>query len=177
LRTVRLAVIVLVGTLMAAPVPAPIAQGLPGRRIEVLFLGHTRDAATVDPKAGGWYHDSDRLAPMLQAALAPHGFNFSYTTDVADLNASNLAKYDALVIYANHRTIAPAQEQALLDFVSGGKGLVALHSASFCFQNSPAYVALLGGQFARHGTGEFTTAFVNPSHPVLLGLTPFQACD
>jgi putative membrane-bound dehydrogenase-like protein len=175
---VRLAVIVLfAGALLAARVPAPIAQGLPGKRIEVLFLGHTRDAATVDPKAGGWYHDSDRLAPMLQAALATQGFNFSYTTDAADLNAANLAKYDALVIYANHRTIAPAQEKALLDFVNGGKGLLALHSASFCFQNSPAYISLVGGQFARHGTGEFTTAFVNPSHPVLAGLTPFQAWD
>ena len=93
---------------------------------------------------------------MLKAALAPYGFNFSYTTDAADLNAANLAKYDALLIYANHQTIAPPQEKALLDFVAGGKGLLPIHSASFCFQNSPAYIALLGAQFERHGTGEFT---------------------
>src|SRR5262245_53702593 len=153
------------------------SRGVEGRRVEVLFLGHTRATGATDPKAGGWYHDSDRFAPMLKAALAPHGFNFSYTTDLAALNAANLAKYDALLIYANHRAIEPAQEKALIDFVAGGKGLLALHSSSYCFQNSPAYVGLLGGQFQRHGTGEFTAALVTPSHPVLAGLQPFQVWD
>jgi putative membrane-bound dehydrogenase-like protein len=148
-----------------------------GRRVEVLFLGHTRAPEATDPKGGGWYHDSDRLAPMLKAALAPHGFNFSYTTDAAALTAANLAKYDALLIYSNHRTIEPAQEKALLDFVTAGKGLLALHSASFCFQSSAAYVGLLGGQFQRHGTGEFTATLVEPSHPVLAGLQPFAVWD
>ena len=163
---------------MTAPGPAPIAQGPPpGKRVEVLFLGHTHATEATDPKAGGWYHDSDRFAPMLKAALAPYGFNFSYTTDAADLNATNLANYDALLIYSNHRAIAASQEKALLDFVAGGKGLLALHSASFCFQNSPPYIALLGAQFERHGTGEFSAAFVHPSHPVLAGLQPFQVWD
>src|SRR5687767_11061455 len=57
------------------------ARGVEGKRVEVLFLGHTRATEATDPKAGGWYHDSDRFAPMLKAALAPYGFNFSYTTD------------------------------------------------------------------------------------------------
>jgi type 1 glutamine amidotransferase len=114
---------------------------------------------------------------MLKAALASDGFNFSYTTDTAALNEANLAKYDALLIYSNHRALEPAQEKALLDFVVGGKGLLALHSASFCFQNSTAYVGLLGAQFARHGTGEFTATLVTPSHPVLTGVQPFQVWD
>ena len=48
------------------------------------------------------------------------------------------------MIYANHEKIAPDQEKALLDFVAGGKGFLPIHSASFCFQNSPAYIALVG---------------------------------
>jgi putative membrane-bound dehydrogenase-like protein len=181
----------LAGAVMAAHTIAPLARqaargpalsdsqarGVEGRRVEVLILGHTRAPEVTDPKAGGWYHDSDRHAPMLKAALAPLGFNFSYTTDLAALNPGNLAKYDALLIYSNYRAIEPAREKALLDFVAGGKGLLALHSASFCFQHSTAYVGLLGGQFQRHGTGEFTAAFVNPSHPVLAGLQPFQVWD
>ena len=63
------------------------------------------------------------------------------------------AHYDALMIYANHTTITPAQEKALLDFVEGGKGLVALHCAVGMFTESPRYVALVGGEFQRHGTG------------------------
>src|SRR5262245_30230882 len=122
----RLAAVALIaGALLAAQRSAPIAQGPPtGKRIEVLVLGHTRATEVTDPKTGGWYHDSDRFVPMLKAALAAYGFNFSYTTDAADLSAANLAKYDALLIYANHRVITPSQEKALLDFVAAGKGLL-----------------------------------------------------
>src|SRR4029450_5625158 len=120
------AVALLAAALVTAQGPAPIAQGPPpGKRVEVLFLGHTRVTEATDPKAGGWYHDSDRFAPMLKAALAPYGFNVSYTTDAADLNATNLAKYDGLLIYSNHRAIAAPQEKALRDFGAGGEGLPA----------------------------------------------------
>jgi hypothetical protein len=75
------AVALLAGALLTSHGSAATAQAaLPGRRVEVLFLGHTRATEATNPKAGGWYHDSDRFAPMLKAALAPYGFNFSYTT-------------------------------------------------------------------------------------------------
>ena len=138
----------------------------PPKRISVLFLGHNST-----------HHDSARFAPMLRDALAPDGIDVAYTADPNDLNAANLAKYDALLIYANHTTITPDQERALLDFVAGGKGFLPIHSASFCFQNSPAYIALVGAQFQKHGTGEFTAEIVKPDHPVMAGVTPFQAWD
>jgi type 1 glutamine amidotransferase len=138
----------------------------PPRRISVLFLGHNNT-----------HHDSARYAPMLRDALAPDGIDVVYTADPNDLNAATLAKYDALLIYANHTTIAPEQERALLDFVAGGKGFLPIHSASFCFQNSPAYIALVGAQFQKHGTGEFTAEIVKPDHPVMAGITPFHAWD
>src|SRR5690606_1318782 len=131
-----------------------------------LFLGHEST-----------HHDSGRFAPMLKAALAQYGFNFSYTTDPADLNPTNLSQYDALMVYANHTTITPEQEAALLDFVAGGKGFLPIHAASASFQNSPAYIALVGAQFQRHGTGEFTTTFTGPSHPVMRGLEPFEVWE
>jgi uncharacterized protein len=149
---------------------APAATAKPAasgpRRIEVLFLGHN---STI--------HDSGRFAPMLKAGLAPDGFNFSYTVDPKDLNAANLAKYDALMIYANHEKITPDQEKALLDFVAGGKAFLPIHSAAFCFQNSPAYIALVGAQLDKHGEGEFTAQITQPNHPVMQGLKPFQVRD
>ena len=33
------------------------------------------------------------------------------------------------------------------DYVESGHGLVPIHCASFCFLNSPKYIALIGGQF------------------------------
>ena len=69
------------------------------------------------------------------------------------------------------------QEKALLDYVAGGGGFVPLHCASFCFLNSPEYVALVGAQFQKHGTGEFETKVVDPDHPIIKGLEPFRTWD
>jgi type 1 glutamine amidotransferase len=149
----------LCGAVVVAQIGAP-------RRVEVLFLGHA-----------GAEHDSGRFAPMLKAALAQYGFNFSYTTDLADLNASNLAQYDALMIYGDHERLTSAQETAVLDFVVGGKGFLPIHAASASSRTSPAYAALVGGVFQPSTTAEFTTRFANTSHPVLQGLQPFSVSD
>ena len=52
-----------------------------------------------------------------------------------------------------------------------------IHCASYCFLNSPAYVALVGAQFLRHGTGEFDTKVVDAEHPIMKGLEPFRTWD
>ena len=59
------------------------------------------------------------------------GRTFTYTEDPADLNPAKLAQFDALLIYANHTTIAPEQEKALLEYVEGGKAFLPIHCASF----------------------------------------------
>ena len=159
------------GAPAAAPAPdtAPQAITLPTtgpRRVEVLFLGHE---AT--------HHNSGAYAPILATALAREGINISYTTNPNDLNAANLAKYDAVLLYANHDSITPAQERALLEYVESGKGFVPIHSASHSFRNSARVMALMGGQFDRHGTGTFTAQTVRPDHPIMQGLQPFETWD
>ena len=156
----RIALIVLLSVLGLSQSTAPPTK------ISVLFLGHSSK-----------HHDSAQYAPLLRDALKPDGIDIVYTEETTALNAATLAKYDALMIYANHTNITPDQEKALLDFVESGKGFLPIHSASFCFQNSPAYIALVGAQFQKHGTGEFTAEIVKPDHPVMAGVTPFNAWD
>ena len=136
------------------------------RRAEVLFLGNTSK-----------HHDSGKYAPWLAIKLFESGINTSYTVDLNDLNPENLAKYDALIIYANHDVISPAQESALRNFVESGKGLVPLHSASGCFLNSEWYIKTIGGQFASHKTGEFKNVVLKANHPVMKGITDFTTWD
>lgn len=136
------------------------------RRIEILFLGHASE-----------HHNSSRYMPMLAAALAKEGINFTYTEDPKDLNAEKLASYDGLVIYANHEKINPEEENALLNFVEQGKGFIPVHCASFCFQNSPEYISLVGGQFQKHDTGTFVAAIINKDHPVTQSLDTFSTWD
>ncbi|MCF2490035.1 PVC-type heme-binding CxxCH protein [Dyadobacter sp. CY347] len=137
-----------------------------GRRIEILFLGH-------DSK----HHYSEKFFPMLAHPLFQKGINLTYTSDLNALNAENLAKYDGLMIYANHNVISPAQETAVKDFVEGGKALIPLHAASFCFQNSDWYIKAVGAQFSTHKYGTFTAPITKPNHPVMAGLKEFETWD
>lgn len=136
------------------------------RKIEVLFLGHDSE-----------HHNSEAYAPILASALADDAINISYTEDPADLNGENLARYDALLLYANHDSITTSQEQALLDFVASGHGFIPIHSASFCFRNSEAFVDLVGAQFQKHGTGTFTAEITNRNHPITDSLETFETWD
>lgn len=131
----------------------------------VLFLGDN---------AG--HRPTNRFA-LMQPALAPRGIEMTCTDKLDSLKSTNLAHYDAVVIYANHTRISPEQEKALLDYVVSGHGFVPIHCASFCFLNSPKHIELVGGQFKSHGTGVFKEAIVNGDHPVMKGLTPIESRD
>jgi putative membrane-bound dehydrogenase-like protein len=145
-------------------IPA-LAYGRESAPLKVLFLGDQ-----------GHHRPADRAA-QITPVLALRGIELTYTEDANALNLENLAKFDALLIYANIERITPEQEKALLSYVEGGGGFVPIHCASFCFLNSPRYVALVGAQFERHDTGEFDTKVVDADHPITRNLTPFRTWD
>jgi putative membrane-bound dehydrogenase-like protein len=135
------------------------------RKLKLLFLGDN-----------GHHRPAERFRE-LQPELEKKNIELVYTDTAASLDPKILAGYDGLVIYANQEKITPEQENALLEYVEGGKGLVALHCASFCFLNSPKYIALVGGQFQRHGTGVVETARTNDDHPILKDFRSFKSWD
>ena len=135
-------------------------------KIEILFLGHNSE-----------HHNAAVYLPLLASQLATEGINFTYTINPDDLNTENLEKYDALMIYANHEQITPDQEKALLTFIEKGRGFIPVHCASFCFQNSPKYIDLVGGQFLRHKTDTFTTSIIKKDHPIMKSLQEFSTWD
>ncbi|MFB2119247.1 PVC-type heme-binding CxxCH protein [Parapedobacter sp. 2B3] len=133
------------------------------RRLELFFLGHASK-----------HHDSELLAGILAQEYFPEGINITYSVDPEDLTRKDLQRYDGLILYANHDSISPTQEKALLDYVASGKGFIPLHSASYCFRNSPEVVALIGGQFKSHGGGAFSAEIVKPDHPAMEGVAAFE---
>jgi len=139
-----------------------------GRPVHVLFLGMDQERP----------HNPAKMFPYLAAPLARRGIQLTYVADQAQaLDPGQLKYYDVLMIYGNQTNLTPAQEAALLGFVEGGKGLVALHSASAMFTNSEKYLSLVGAHFLRHDTGDFTAEIVQPNHPVMAGLKPFSTWD
>ena len=133
--------------------------------IKVLFLGDE-----------GHHRPAERFVE-LQPVLASRGIEMTYTERLADLDPTVLAGYDVLAVYANIDNLPPAAEAAVAEFVRSGKGLVPLHCASFCFRNSPVWIAMVGAQFQKHGTGEFTTVILAPDHPVMRGFGGFTSWD
>jgi putative membrane-bound dehydrogenase-like protein len=137
----------------------------PAAPLRVLFLGDQG------------HHVPAQRAAQLIPVLATRGINVTYTEAMTDLNPETLAKYDVVMIYANTTRIEPDQEKALVEYVEKGGGFAPIHCASFCFLNSPKYIALVGAQFQRHGTGEFDTRVVVADHPIMKGLEPFRTWD
>ena len=133
--------------------------------IEVLFLGDQG------------HHRPSALFAELQPAMAANGIELTYTEDVGSLNASELAKYDAVALYANIDAIDPANADALIEYVNQGGGFVPLHCASYCFRNSPELVALMGAQFQRHGTGVFRAEVADVDHPLTQEYGGFESWD
>ena len=135
-------------------------------RIKILFLGDK-----------GHHQPAVRFR-QIQPVFAARGIDLTYTDKVEALNPGLLRRYDGLLIYANTTRITPEQEKALLDFVEGGKGFIPVHCASYCFLNSPKYIALVGAQFKRHGSGVFRATIAAPDHPIMKGLPKsFESWD
>jgi hypothetical protein len=133
--------------------------------LRVLFLGDN-----------GHHRPAERFR-QLAPVFAQRGVELTYLDTPDALRPAVLAKYAGLLIYANIDSLAKEQETALLDYVNAGRGLIAVHCASFCFRNSAKYVELVGGQFEKHGTGIFTTTVTAPQHPLVRGYGGFGSWD
>jgi putative membrane-bound dehydrogenase-like protein len=148
--------------LLALATAAPAAE-LP--KLNLLFLGDN---------AG---HSPATRFRLLEPVMAARNITMTYTDKLDDLNPENLAKYDGLVIYANHAQGKPEQVKAILDYVAAGKGFIPLHCASYCFINDKDYVDLVGAQFRSHTTGIFRVENVKPDHPIMKGYGGFASWD
>lgn len=142
--------------LLAVACAAPVLLAAP---LKVLFLGDN-----------GHHKPAERLLE-LRPSMNARGIQITYTEDVAGaLSLENLKRYDALMIFANIDRIAPDQDQAVFDYVTQGGALVPIHCASYCFRNSERFVAMVGGQFRRHGAiTAFKTRPLLPDHPIMQG--------
>ena len=136
------------------------------RPIRVLFLGHESE-----------HHDSGKYLPFLMANFGRDAIYFDYFTQPDCLNADTLARYDAVMLYANHGSMKPEQFEALNSFVESGHGFLPIHCASACFGNEPRFIAMVGGRFKEHKTGVFKATIIDKAHPVMQGVNEYETWD
>ena len=146
----------------------PAGKGYTEGPIRVLFLGHKSDS-----------HPSDLYYPMLAQALGRDGIYFDYVTTPEEAfgDAAKLSRYDAVLLYANHKTLDRKLWKNLATYVRNGGGFVPVHCASWCFQNILEFDQLVGGRFKSHATGTFSAKTIEPDHPAIAGIPSFEAWD
>lgn len=81
------------------------------------------------------------------------GFEFQHIRSMEKLPA-DLNDFCALVIYFHHKRISQSALTGLDAFVSGGGGILAIHSATASFKETNRFFEILGGRFIGHGAVE-----------------------
>ena len=70
------------------------------------------------------------------------------------------------------------EEKSLVDFVDGGKSLLAVHSATVVDEKNAKYIELIGGRFVTHSPyHEFEVKIEDVEHPVTKDLEDFKISD
>ncbi|HZT30457.1 MAG TPA: ThuA domain-containing protein [Bryobacteraceae bacterium] len=140
-------------------------------------------------------HDWRTTTPYLKKLLLDSGrFDVRVEEEPAGASARTLAAYDVLVLDYNGPRWGETTEQAVETFVRSGKGLVAVHGASYAFGTMellgdrhrrtglfekpwPAYSRMVGGHWSaeepKSGHGQrhvFPVKFVDRQHPIVAGL-------
>jgi len=145
---------------IAAAVPAK-ASATPKKARKILVFWRCEGFFHGGGIAGG-----NKAIELMGAKTGAFTADFSREYEVFD--AANLAQYDAIVL--NNTTnlkLSAAQQQAILAFVRGGKGLIGIHSATDNFYNWSEGARMVGALFNGHpwgGGGTWAFKVDEPDH-------------
>jgi cytochrome c len=123
----------------------------------------------------GFRHDSIPQAreTMNALAAATGQFTVNATEDAGAITRASLANYDVLffALTTGELPFDVDQKNAIVDFVSGGKGFLGVHSATDTLYEWPEYGRLVGAYFKEHPWTQTAGVIVeDQSHPATAGL-------
>jgi type 1 glutamine amidotransferase len=126
-------------------------------------------------KSTGFVHDSTPVAAdAIAKAATAAGLVPETSADTAKFVPATLAQYAAVVFVATAGepvgSPGTMQIQTLVDFVNAGGGLVAIENANHAYDNSAAYVSLIGDDFAGHSGFGPDTCYKDGDHPTNMRL-------
>jgi len=139
---------------------------------------------------GGIYHDFWGYARHMMPIIESAGHTWTVTDDLDRLVGLSDEDVDVVLSYTSlsrHRdglgdthpqSLSSKQTVALRAWVSGGGGLVAVHSATVSGVPNPEMAALLGGRFVEHPPQfTFMVTPVHQSHPIIEDIDAFTVRD
>lgn len=124
-------------------------------------------------------------ASTIRTGLGPlPGFEFDWIENAADWSAERMTDYP-LVLFAKSNNVSASDksawvteevQQAFVDYVRKGNGLLAVHSGTV-YAQYPLLRGLLGGAFTHHPEQCPVTVEPQAGHPLTAGSTPFTLSD
>jgi type 1 glutamine amidotransferase len=127
----------------------------------------------------GFRHDS---IPAAEAALRQIGldsglFDVAFCRTAADvrerLTPAGLTGIDAVFFANTTGDLGIPDLPAFLDWIAAGKGFLGAHSAADTYHESPAFLAMLGGEFVTHGAiVDADVRVADPANPAVAHLAP-----
>jgi type 1 glutamine amidotransferase/HEAT repeat protein len=123
--------------------------------------------------SNGYKHSS---IPYWQKALdimsqKTGAFRVVHSSDMAIFTEEALKPIDA-ICFNNTTGLTPdaAQQKAIMDFITSGKGIIGIHAATDNFNNWPEGMMMMGGVFKGHpwgGGGTWAVKIDDPQHPLM----------
>lgn len=123
------------------------------------------------------YHPLEILGEMMSGWLKGEKIEVTLSKDRSTLS-SDLNQYNLLVFAMTAGKLSQAEEDALVNYVDGGKRLFGIHSATVVEPENLKYIDMVGGRFVHHSPHhEFTVKIADPGHPVLANISDFKITD
>lgn len=115
---------------------------------------------------------------LRQTLRAIPGMRLQRAATLEKLPAIPRHDLQAIVLYIHQQKISANVLQVLMDFVSQGGGLLAVHSATASFKNEPHFFDILGGRFTGHEPlRELHIQPANPADDIFAGIGPFHLLE
>jgi uncharacterized protein len=115
----------------------------------------------------------------LRYALAGmQGYNFARVSSMDEILKVDLSGFHGMVLYFHHDKISEQALNSFDNFVLGGGGVLAIHSATASFTGVDLFTNILGGRFDGHGPVEtFGVMPDKPKNEIFGGIPEFQVTD
>jgi uncharacterized protein len=146
--------------------------------------------------SGGVAHDYAATSPLLAASLQKIGISSEIHERFDVVEDGRLHGFDLLTINCVrwtcdqtpawrdewHFELSEAARAGFLQFLATGKGLLALHCATICFDDWPEYRQILGGwwEWGHSGHAPYQVHpmhIADASHPITRGMSDFDLMD
>jgi uncharacterized protein len=118
-------------------------------------------------------------------ALKNERFSFDYIEDARGWSPEQMSGYPLVILTKSNNIsstdqagwMTEAAQDAFVEYVSRGSGLVAVHSGTAGYDQMPRLRGLLGGVFTHHPPQCPVTVEPVPDHPLAAGISPFTLTD